>query len=310
MSDIDVLYVGGVPRSGSTLTDLMLDQLPGHVAVGELFYLWHNCVRHDEMCACRSPFSGCSFWTSVGETAFGGWQQVDLAEVERLQSVVDRTSRIPALLMPTLQTRSFRRDLDAYRDVVRRLYAAILVVSGASVVVDSSKRPSLAFVVRGAPGIRLTMAHVVRDPRGVAYSFSKHVSVPRGASLQRPMPRSSARKVMRRWVTVNALIAALRRLGVPYVRIRYEDLVADPVGQLRRVAAAEGVHISAADLPNIGPERLRIPDTHALAAGRVRLVDGTMALRLDDEWRQKMPRRTRWLVSVGTSGTRLRYGYR
>ena len=37
---VRLLYVGGVPRSGSTLADMMIGQLPGHVGVGELYYLW------------------------------------------------------------------------------------------------------------------------------------------------------------------------------------------------------------------------------------------------------------------------------
>jgi len=39
-----VLYVGGVLRSGSTLIDLVFDQLFGYVVVGELFYFFCNGV--------------------------------------------------------------------------------------------------------------------------------------------------------------------------------------------------------------------------------------------------------------------------
>ena len=70
---VRVLYVGGVPRSGSTLTDLVLDQLPGHVSVGELFYLFRNGIRMDSACGCGEPFSACPFWVAVGDRAVGGW---------------------------------------------------------------------------------------------------------------------------------------------------------------------------------------------------------------------------------------------
>ena len=46
-----VLYVGGLPRSGSTLLDLLLHQLPGHVGVGEIYYLWNDSLLHDAPCA-------------------------------------------------------------------------------------------------------------------------------------------------------------------------------------------------------------------------------------------------------------------
>ena len=35
-----VVFIGGLGRSGSTILDLMLGQLPGFVAVGELAYVW------------------------------------------------------------------------------------------------------------------------------------------------------------------------------------------------------------------------------------------------------------------------------
>lgn len=304
---VDVLYVGGMPRSGSTLTDLMLDSLPGHVAVGELFYLWRNGLLHDGLCACGAPFSSCPFWTAVGRVAFGGWESVDGRQVLRLQDAVDRTTRLPLLLLPARTAP--RRALREYTDVLQRLYDAIAEVSGAEVVVDSSKRPSLAFVLRTMPGVRLTVAHVVRDPRGVAHSFAKHVQLPPGAALRGTMPRSSTLKVARRWLTVNALVAALARFGVPVVRVRYEDLVRDPLHELGRVAAAEGRSLRV-DPDVFTPEGLRVPATHVVAGGRIRLADGVLPIRLDDAWRRDLPAAARRLVTAATVVTRRRYGYR
>jgi len=304
---LDILYVGGMPRSGSTLTDLMLDSLPGHVAVGELFYLWRNGLLHDGLCACGAAFSRCPFWQAVGQQAFGGWRAADGERVMRLQHEVDRTAKIPQIL--GRRPRAFAAALEEYSGLLQRLYAAIAQVSGAQVVVDSSKRPSLAFVLRSMPGVRLTVAQVVRDPRGVAYSFSKHVELPAGAALGAAMPRSSTVKVARRWVTVNALVASLGAFGVPTVRVRYEDLVQDPLRELARVAAAEG-RASEVDRTVVTDRGLRVPETHVVAGGRIRLADGVLPLRLDDAWRREMDPAARRVVGAVTAPTRLRYGYR
>ncbi len=310
-----VLYVGGMPRSGSTLTDLMLDLLPGHVAVGELFYLWRNALLHDGLCACGEPFSACPFWTEVGNTAFGdaGWAAIDAERMMALQDAVDATSRIPLLMAPS-RPRGFQRALDEYTGVLRSLYTGIAVVAGARVVVDSSKRPSLAFVLRQVPHLDLTVAHVVRDPRGVAYSFNKHVELPPGAALGPQMPRTATLKVGRRWVTVNAMMSSLSVLGVPSVRVRYEDLVGDPVRELSRIARAEGLDPTTIDFGFLRREgdqvSLAVPATHVVAGGRIRLGGGTMALRLDDAWRQEMPAQARRLVGAVTLPARLGYGYR
>jgi hypothetical protein len=303
-----VLYVGGMPRSGSTLTDLMLHQLPGHVGVGELFYLWRNGVVHDGLCACGEPFSSCAFWSEVGRVAFGGWDRVDPEHVMRLQDRVDRTTRIPLLLMPR-RPRRFASQLEEYSEVLRRLYGAIVTVSGQPVVVDSSKRPSLAYVLRTMADVDLAVAHVVRDPRGVAFSFAKHVALPAGAALRSEMPRSTTRKVSRRWVSVNALVAGLQRVGVPVARVRYEDLVSAPSAELRRVLALTGQDAPDTAFDYVTPDGITVPRTHVVAGGRIRLASGPMPLRLDEQWRRDMPPRSRQLVELMTAPVRRKYGY-
>lgn len=303
-----ILYVGGMPRSGSTLTDLLLHQLPGHVGVGELFYLWRNGLSHDGLCACSLRFSSCPFWTEVGHVAYGGWATIDAAHVTRLQDQVDRTSRIPLLIAPR-RPRRFAAQLAEYSDLLRRLYAAILDVSGQDMVVDSSKRPSSAYVLRTMPDVDLAVAHVVRDPRGVAFSFAKHVELPDGAALRSEMPRSGTRKVSRRWVSVNSLIAGLGTLGVPVTRLRYEDLVSDPARELGRVLTLTGGKPSAGVFDYITDNGITVPRTHVVAGGRIRLASGSMPLCLDDVWRREMPPRSRRLVELMTGPVRRRYGY-
>ncbi|WP_298801734.1 sulfotransferase domain-containing protein [uncultured Pseudokineococcus sp.] len=299
-----------MPRSGSTLTDLMLDGLPGHVAVGELFYLWRNGVQRDNLCSCGAAFSRCPFWDAVGEVAFGGWSGALATRVLRLQDEVDRTSRIP-LLLSRRGSAAFRAALAEYDDVLGRLYRAIRDVSGERVVVDSSKRPSLAYVLRGARDVDLRVVHVLRDPRGVAYSFSKVVPLPAGASHESTMPRSSTLKVARRWNTVNASISALRATGVPLVQVRYEDLVAHPQQQLRRVAALRpDLPLALGDLSFVEDGVLRTGTTHVVVGGRVRLGDDAVRLRLDEAWRREMPGRSRRAVSALTAPARAVYGYR
>lgn len=304
-----VLYVGGMPRSGSTLTDLMLGQLPGHVGLGELFYLWHNGPRRDVLCGCGQSFSACPFWQEVGLRAFGGWTDQLVDEVLALQRSVDRTSLVPLIVTPGLRP-GFAVRLERYREILVALYRALAGVSGAQVVVDSSKRPSLAYVLRGAPGLDLRVVQVVRDPRGVAHSWAKVVELPPGASHRTHMPQWSLGTVSRRWVTVNATVAALSGLGVPRVVVRYEDLVRRPREELARVAALHDIRVDPTDLDFVGTEGLRMAASHTVAGSRIRLRTGTVPLRVDEEWRSSMPARRRRLVSAATWPARLAYRYR
>jgi hypothetical protein len=298
-----------MPRSGSTLLDLMLGQFVGHCDVGELFYLWLSGVERNFRCACGEHFDKCPFWLEVGQKAYGGWSAVDLAEVRRLQRRVDATSRLLLIMNPALSPR-FRRDLDRYTELITPLYRAVAEVSGAAVVVDSTKRPSLAYILARAEGIDLRMVHVLRDPRGVAYSWSQLVELPEGTSTKGRMNQRSARLTARRWVTVNAMIAALARRGTPRVTLRYEDLVRDPRTQLSRVAALTADVTGVTDpLEFLHGNEFEQAGSHAVAGGRIRMRSGPIALSLDEKWRREYGASRRRLVALMTWPLRRRYGY-
>jgi hypothetical protein len=245
----------------------------------------------------------------VGQVAFGGWDRQDATRFRALQASVDATARIPQILAARALP-GFRRRLDEYSRAMTALYRAVAQVSGARVVVDSTKRPSLAFVLRRWARVDLRVVHLVRDPRGVVYSWTKAVPLPAGAGPRARMKTRSPWQISRRWVTVNMMIAALRRFGVPLATIRYEDLVRAPGGELAKVAALTGdVTGGPGDLEFLTADGLRMAPSHTVAGGRVRMRTGTMALRLDEEWRERLPARTRAFVSTVTWPLRGHFGY-
>jgi hypothetical protein len=306
---VDVVFVGGMPRSGSTLLDLLVGQLPGHCDVGELFYMWQGGVRRDQLCACGVAFSRCPFWAAVGQCAFGGWDRVDVDRVLDLQRRVDTTAR--TLIGPAARVLPGRGAATReYLDVTRRVYRAVAEVSGSPIVVDSTKRPSTAHLLASDPGVRLRVVHVVRDPRGVLNSWSREVALPPGAGPRDHLKRRPARQVLRRWLTVNLMIGRLERRGVPLLRLRYEDLVADPRAAMRAVMGLSGLETAEQDLAFIGPDGVDRAVSHAPTGGRVRFRTGPMPLRLDEKWRRELsPVRQRMAASVCRPLMR-RYGYR
>lgn len=306
---VEVLFVGGMPRSGSTLLDLLLGQLPAHCDVGELFYMWQGGVVRDQLCACGEPFSSCPFWTEVGQRAFGGWDGVDAQEVLQLQHQVDSTSRIPLLwagrLLPGHQAK-----VERYLELTRRVYRAVAETADAEVVVDSTKRPSTAYLLAKDPGITLRAVHIVRDPRGVMNSWSKEVALPDGAGPRDHLKKRPMRQIVRRWMTVNAMIGRLAKQGVPLTVMRYEDMVTDPRAAMESVLALSGRSAAPGDLDYIGPDGVRTGVSHAPTGGRVRFRTGPMALRLDEKWRTEMPHSRQRLVSWMCRPLMRRYGYR
>jgi len=66
-----VVYVAGSGRSGSTILERVLGQMPGFVNVGELIDLYRR-PPEGERCGCGLAFTACPFWLGVGKRAFGG----------------------------------------------------------------------------------------------------------------------------------------------------------------------------------------------------------------------------------------------
>ncbi len=126
-----VLYVGSWGRSGSTLLDLMLGQIPGFFSVGELRYLWERGLSERQLCGCGAPVPECPFWAAVLEEAFGNTGRVDAGEMLSLWRRVDGLVRVPLLAAPW-QPPSLKKDLQAFRDVLAQVYQAVATVSGAS----------------------------------------------------------------------------------------------------------------------------------------------------------------------------------
>ncbi|WP_226900067.1 sulfotransferase [Nonomuraea phyllanthi] len=214
-----VIFLGGLGRSGTTLLERLLGELPGVVALGEVVHLWERGVLAEELCGCGTPFPACPFWRQVGERAFGGWTQALVGRVLTLRRRVDRTRRITRIAHP---------DLAEYVQAYRLLYEA----TGAPVVIDSSKHASLACCLV-AGGVDVRVVHVVRDPRAVAHSWARTVRRPEDG---RPMTRWGPARTALHWTAQNTALELLRGRGARVTRIRYEDLLADPGRTLRALA--------------------------------------------------------------------------
>jgi Sulfotransferase family len=303
-----VLFLGGLGRSGTTVLERVLGGLPGACSAGELVHLWQRGVLDDELCGCGEPFSRCSFWTEVGQRAFGGWDPELATRMLELRSRVDRTRHVPMLALPRLAGRR-RADHVEYTSVYTRLYRAITEVSGAPVVIDSSKHSSLAFCLRTAPQIDLRVVHVVRDSRGVAYSWTKEVLRPESGAAEELMPRYSPAGSSALWIGHNLFFAVLRRLGTRMRLLRYEDFVAEPRASVLELAAFAGLPADEATAGFVDERSVLLRPSHTVAGNPVRFRQGPMTLRRDDVWRDRLPRRRRLLVGLLTFPLLARYGY-
>ena len=299
-----VLFLGGLGRSGTTLVERLLGELPGVCALGEVVHLWQRDLRDDERCGCGARFSACTFWKRVGQDAFGGWQNVDVDRVHALRDSVERTRHIPRLATATEASAEVRE----YAQFYAKVYAAAAEVSGAQVVVDSSKHSALAHVLRWADDIDLRVVHVVRDARGVAYSWTKTVSRPETDGTDE-MTRYSPGRSALLWNAHNAAFGLLAKRGVPVRRIRYEEFLADPRIELIRLADFAGLPLDPAALAFLGDGYADLRVGHSAAGNPMRFTVGRLPLRRDDSWVRALPSGQRRLVGAVCGPMLHAYGY-
>ncbi|MDS1269812.1 sulfotransferase [Lipingzhangella sp. LS1_29] len=305
------MFVGGMGRSGSTLVERLLGELPGVCSLGEVVHLWQRGLIDNERCGCGTPFRDCSFWHEVGTAAFGGWDALRPSEVLALRSEVDRIRFVPRLLRTRLSATHHARVL-RYVQLYHRLYAAVAAHTGCRVVVDSSKHASLAACLRWYEDAELSVVHVLRDPRAVAHSWRKRLPRPEATSTspEQEMARSSPARTAVHWSVQNRILSALAARGVPTYRVRYEDFAADPQRHVREVARfIGGVQPVGAGWPFTGSHTARLAPAHTVSGNPGRFTAGDVAVRCDETWQQQLSWRHRVVVSALTAPVRARYGY-
>lgn len=285
-----VIYLGGLGRSGTTLLERLLGELPGVVALGEVVHLWDRGVLAEELCGCGTAFPSCPFWRFVGERAFGGWTRRLAERILALRARVDRTRRIARIEHP---------DLAEYVRAYRRLYDA----TGASVVIDSSKHASLACCLV-ASGVDVRIVHVVRDPRAVAHSWAR--TVPRPEDGQ-PMTRWGPARTAAHWTAQNLAMELLPGRGARVTRVRYEDLLAAPGETLTALALRLG--LPQPELPFLEGRTAWLGPSHTASGNPMRFHVGRVELRRDDSWLSGLPESDRRVVNALTWPLRARYGY-
>lgn len=305
---VPVLYIAGLGRSGSTLLDLLLGQTSHLTSVGELRFVWQRGLGGNELCGCGARFRDCDFWRRVGEEAFGGWDQIDLDDMIALDDGLDRHRYLPFLLFPGLWP-DFDRRLRRYAEKLSRLYRAIHTVAGGGVLVDSTKDPPFAFLLRHVRGIDLRIIHLVRDSRGVAYSWTKRVRKPERVDRRELMNVYDPVNTSLRWLSYNLLTHMLGSLGVRRLFVRYESFIKAPRTYLRRIAEFADIDLDPEDLGFLEDESAELTPQHTVAGNPMRFSRGRVSLRVDDEWRTSLDARDRRRVGLLTWPLLRRYGY-
>lgn len=304
-----ILYITGWGRSGTTIVDNTLGEIDGFFSAGELSYLWSRGLLQNFRCGCGEPLRGCPVWKKVlaspfGRSTIGDLDPRQIVEWQREALRIRHTWRVlragdrPAARSPRLT---------AYASLLAAVYQAIQEVTGARVVIDSSKRPSGAALLGMLPDVDAYVVHMVRDPRAVAYSWQRKKLQP-GFGDDRSMLVHSSWTSTAHWMVWNAAATAVRRDLPRSLLVRYEDFVAAPRQTIASIASFAGE--SPLELPFDDERTVRLGTNHTVSGNPSRFRTGPVEIRRDDEWIGAQHAKDRFAVTSLALASMHTYGYR
>ncbi|HKJ00797.1 MAG TPA: hypothetical protein VJ997_00040 [Longimicrobiales bacterium] len=304
MSRVRVLLIVGANRSGTTLVGRLAGVLPGTFFGGELAQVWSRGLVGNELCGCGEPFHRCPVWADVRRGLRDRVPTLDPPRIVDVQSRVDRLRNVPRLALGVHP--GDPGGYEAWMEGVRALYLTLADVTGADVLVDSSKRLSYALMVAGVPDVDLTVLLVTRDPRAVAFSKTRRRRRPEIVDKEVHMGTRPPWRSALNWTAVHALYGAVGHRFGRRATLRYEDVVTDPEASLGRL----GDLVGATRIPTLqDPREIELGPSHSVSGNPMRLRTGKTPLVLDDEWTGAMPTRDRIVVTALTGPLLPWFGY-
>jgi hypothetical protein len=337
---VKVLKIMGSARSGSTILDIVLGNHPHIESVGEVNKLgrtgWISreslrgidpkrlqvpvctCGKRLDVLYVDTPDEACPFWSRVRREWVERTDPDSIESYPKIQNEFEPQSRWPRLLYEKRRpSASFR----SYARLTRAFFESIRAVSAKPVIVDCSKISVRAFALGMMPGIDLYVVHLVRDGRGVTASKIGSSREGRRAGVgcdheDRPMWKTVVRRSvvhlvsLLRWIVGNLLSEwVCTQLGPKRtMRLRYEDFVADPKGELERIGSL--IELDLTEVAEAASSGQPMQAGHNVGGNRTK-KSGIITLRPDaQEWKTALSATEQRLSWVFTGWLMRRYGYK
>lgn len=304
---IKVLSVVGAGRSGTTVLASILGEIEGFATAGELRWLWARGIIEGRPCGCGESPARCELWAPVIERTLSAIRPRTVEDIVASQRELAHRHNLPRLLRTVDGSDDGWQALRLVREVNLSACTALADVTGARVVIDTSKRPLDAAVFAGLWDLDHYVLHLVRDPHAVVHSWRRTKTFTT-AGRTRTMGTRRLPSTVRRWTANCRSAEALRRRipGPRWLHLRYEDFAAEPRSAVERIMELLEESNRA---PFENDHTVLLQPNHIVAGNPSRFTTGSVTIKIDDDWRRQMPRQDRLLVDLATMPFLVRYGY-
>jgi len=319
-------YILAASHSGSTLLSMLLGSHPQIATIGEM-KLSPKAMGHLDRyrCSCGSLIQQCHFWKEVKAAMANRGLAFDLACAGTDYRVVQS-----AYLRRWLSSMHKGRLFETFRDIAvnlspawqkhlvqthrvnAALAAATAELSGAQVVVDSSKVGlRLKYLLRN-PELDVRVIRLIRDGRAVALTYMDPAvfadakdPARRGGGMGCRLERESfsmARAAAEWRRSMEEAERLLQGLDLSrWIEVHYEDYCRDPVAVMGRLHTFLGVE------PGRQPREFRSVTQHVVGNGM--RLDTTSEICLDERWRESLGPRDMATFGRIAGAMNRKYGY-
>ncbi len=296
-------YILSASHSGSTLLAMLLNSHPGACSVGELKLTSLGDVDRYP-CSCGDLLRSCPFWRQVSAAMSRRGVSLDLADAHTSLNAggTPYTRRLlrPLLRPPFLEkvrdlalglSPQWSRQIQSFRQRNLALIESLSEISGARVIVDSSKLGLRLKYLLTIAQLEVKVIRLIRDGRGVALTYTDPAQYADttnpalrggGTGGGRERERLSIAAAAREWRRSNEEAENAIRTLKPqqWIEVRYEELCAAPGTVLSRVFGHLNLEPqqAAADFRSVA---------HHVVGNGMRL-DTTSEVRLDERWRSSL----------------------
>lgn len=262
---INVVYILGAGRSGTTILATILGNAKNIITLGEMHQLLDG-ILENRKCSCNENLDKCPFWKPVVEELCRRYDHNELTELNRLCKRVEKHHNIPL---------SFVRRNKKYVSFQEELFKIVKEVHPSHFYLDSSKYIARALQIQNLKDTAIKYIYVVRDIRGVISSFKKKVQTPKN-------PISTVLYYM--LINLFGQLFYIFKRNVT-LKVRYEDFINNPGYILGNIETFIDEDLNDLKTKLINKEDFLMP--HIVGGNRIK-SDKSVRLRSDFIWKSKL----------------------
>jgi len=239
---IQIVYIMGDGRSGSTLLDSVLSNANHSISIGECHRFWLRFYEAKSNCGCGEPIAICPLWKQVGKKIAEQHPSYDvsqfLKQVRQIQ-LYQNYKHIPELLQ--------QDEWQLFKEVVKTFYTAISEITAKQVLIDSSKSVAWAYLLQELNFADVRVIHLERSLTAVANSWKKEVSLPEYVDSKVMMPIKSNLVIVKSWLKIKLMAKRVQKNG-SYYFLSYESFCKQPNNYIDELSQFLELDLNKAEL--------------------------------------------------------------